>query len=163
MQWYVVRTHVNKEFFAAQNLIKQNIITYFPKYKKIKIHARKRSIIIKALFPRYIFIQINLENQNWSSINYTYGVNNIITMNNKPAKIPETIINRLKNYENNEGLLDINQFYSRSVGEEVNIIEGVFRGNKAIFKGLEKDKRIKVLLKLLGKEVTLSYTPMAIL
>ena len=39
MQWYVVRTHVNKEFFAAQNLIKQNIITYFPKYKKIKIHS----------------------------------------------------------------------------------------------------------------------------
>ena len=62
MQWYVVRTHVNKEFFASQNLIKQNIITYYPKYKKIKIHARKRSIIIKALFPRYIDQSINVQN-----------------------------------------------------------------------------------------------------
>ena len=42
MKWYVVHTHVNKEFLAEYNLNKLGFSTYIPKYKKMITHARKK-------------------------------------------------------------------------------------------------------------------------
>ena len=58
MKWYVVHTHVNKEFLAEYNLNKLGLVLIF-KYKKMITHARK-SVVIKLLFPRYIFVKIDL-------------------------------------------------------------------------------------------------------
>ena len=56
MEWYVVYTKVNKEFASDRNLQRQGIITYLPKYKKVVSHARKKIIVTKPLFPRYLFV-----------------------------------------------------------------------------------------------------------
>ena len=95
MDWCVVYTNVNKETIAEKNLIGQNFITYMPKYKKIISHARKISTVIKPLFPRYLFVNVDLVAQRWPIINSTYGVNVIISMEGKPVIISEDIINKI--------------------------------------------------------------------
>ena len=60
MNWYVVHTNPNKEEIAERHLIRQNYVIYFPRYKKIINHARKISTVVKPLFPRYLFIKIDL-------------------------------------------------------------------------------------------------------
>ena len=162
MEWYAVHTHVNKESLSEINLIRQNFITYLPKYKKIIKHARKISTVVRPLFPRYLFVKLDLVKQRWNLINSTYGVNVLITMEEKPVKILDKIINEIKSYDNSDGIANISPYSSMTLGEEVNIIDGLFSGRKAIFDGLTEDNRIKVLFNLLGKEVTLSMTPIGV-
>jgi len=162
MEWYAVHTHVNKESLSEINLIRQNFITYLPKYKKIIKHARKISTVVRPLFPRYLFVKLDLVKQRWHLINSTYGVNVLITMEEKPVKILDKIINEIKSYDNSDGIANISPYSSMTLGEEVNIIDGLFSGRKAIFDGLTEDNRIKVLFNLLGKEVTLSMTPIGV-
>ena len=58
MDWYVIYTHPCKEFFSEKNLNRLNFFTYVPKFKKKINHARKITIKIKPLFPRYIFVKL---------------------------------------------------------------------------------------------------------
>ena len=158
MDWCVVYTNVNKETIAEKNLIGQNFITYMPKYKKIISHARKISTVIKPLFPRYLFVNVDLVAQRWPIINSTYGVNVIISMEGKPVIISEDIINKIKLCEKPDENINVVPYSIMTKGDEVNILEGVFSGKKGIFNGLTDDNRVKVLFNLLGKEVTLSVS-----
>ena len=158
MDWCVVYTNVNKETIAEKNLIGQNFITYMPKYKKIISHARKISTVIKPLFPRYLFVNVDLVAQRWPIINSTYGVNAIISMEGKPVIISEEIINKIKLCEKPDENINVVPYSIMTKGDEVNILEGVFSGKKGIFNGLTDDNRVKVLFNLLGKEVTLSVS-----
>lgn len=158
MDWCVVYTNVNKETIAEKNLIGQNFITYMPKYKKIISHARKISTVIKPLFPRYLFVNVDLVAQRWPIINSTYGVNAIISMEGKPVIISEDIINKIKLCEKPDENINVVPYSIMTKGDEVNILEGVFSGKKGIFNGLTDDNRVKVLFNLLGKEVTLSVS-----
>ena len=162
MKWYVVHTNANKEVICEKNLIRQNFITYMPKCKKIISHARKISTVIRPLFPRYIFVNIDLVKQRWATINSTRGVNNIISMEEKPVHISKDIINQIRYRENSSGITDIIPYQNIKEGNEVNILEGVFSGNKGIFDGLTDDNRVKVLFNLLGKEVALSLARISI-
>jgi len=158
MDWCVVYTNVNKETIAEKNLIGQNFITYMPKYKKIISHARKISTVIKPLFPRYLFVNVDLVAQRWPIINSTYGVNAIISMEGKPVIISEEIINKIKLCEKPDENINVVPYSIMTKGDEVNILEGVFSGKKGIFNGLTDNNRVKVLFNLLGKEVTLSVS-----
>ena len=158
MDWCVVYTNVYKETIAEKNLIGQNFITYMPKYKKIISHARKISMVIKPLFPRYLFVNVDLVAQRWPIINSTYGVNAIISMEGKPVIISEEIINKIKLCEKPDENINVVPYSFMTKGDEVNILEGVFSGKKGIFNGLTDNNRVKVLFNLLGKEVTLSVS-----
>ena len=162
MEWYAVHTHVNKEFSSEINLMRQNFITYLPKYKKVITHARRKSTVIRPLFPRYLFVKIDLLKQRWTSINSTLGVNTLISMADHPVKIPYKIINKIKSYDNPEGFTEVYPCSDMRIGDEVNILEGVFSGRKAIFDGLTDDNRVSILFSLLGKELTLSMSSVGV-
>ena len=162
MSWCVIYTNVNKENIAEKNLIGQNFITYMPKYKKIISHARKISTVIKPLFPRYFFVNIDLDKQRWPIINSTYGVNYLISMEGKPVNISEDIINAIKSCEKSDENINVVPYSFMAKGDEVNILEGVFSGKKGIFNGLTDNNRVKVLFNLLGKEVTLSVASISL-
>jgi len=156
MDWYVVHTKINKENVAESHLKRQNYIIYFPKCKTIIRNTKKISTVIKPLFPRYFFVRIDLCKQNWTSINYTYGVKNLLTMENSPVKVSESIIEKIKSQENPEGITDISFIDNFNKGDELNIHDGVFSGQKGFFLGWTDDNRVKILFNLLGKEITFS-------
>jgi transcriptional antiterminator RfaH len=61
--WYVVQTQINAEAKAARNLLRQGFAIYLPRYLKRRSHARKIEKVPAPLFPRYLFVQIDLETQ----------------------------------------------------------------------------------------------------
>jgi len=162
MDWYVIYTHSCKEFFSEKNLNRLNFFTYVPKFKKKINHARKITIEIKPLFPRYIFVKLNLDTQRWSVINSTYGVKNLLIMNNEPIKIANDIINKLKSYEDEQGIIIFYPNESLTIGDRIKIESGAFAGKNGFYEGLAKDNKIKVLLNLLGKDITLAMTQFSV-
>src|SRR5437660_12406028 len=95
-RWYVVQTQVNGEVKAAQNLQRQGYEIYLPRYLKRRRHARKVDFTAKPLFPRYMFVAIDIATQRWRSIQSTCGVVRLVRNGDDPATVPEGVIQALK-------------------------------------------------------------------
>ena len=65
--WLVARSKPNQEKIALKNLERQNFEFFQPTFKTTLRKYNKFKEIIKPLFPGYIFVAINLE-ENISNI-----------------------------------------------------------------------------------------------
>jgi len=154
--WYVIHALSNQEFRAKLNLQRQNYFVYLPQYIGTRKHARKVEKILKPLFPRYLFIQLNLLHDNIASINSTFGVNKIVAFGNEPSIISNEVIKNLMDQEDNQGNLDSIVNSRFKIGENIKIKEGVLKGNNAIFMGINENQRVSVLLSMMGRELNIS-------
>ena len=141
--WYLIKTKSRQEEIAMLNLENQNFHVYCP-YALI----RNKNL---ALFPGYIFIQLDKNNQNWSPINSTKGVLHFVRFGLNYAKIPDNIIEFIKANQKNteEKFKNINKFKR---GDKVQITDGVFKNCIAIFESFRPDERVVLLLNLLGQQ-----------
>jgi len=59
-RWYVVQTHSQAEAKACGHLQRQGFEIYLPKYLKRRRHARRTETVIAPLFPRYLFVAVDM-------------------------------------------------------------------------------------------------------
>ena len=88
--WVLIYTKVKQEKRAKENLENQGFKTFLPMIASAKDLAKYENLEI--VFPRYFFAQINLELDNWTAINSSYGVSHIIMFGEKFTSIPPRII-----------------------------------------------------------------------
>lgn len=149
--WCVVYTQPQKEDVALQNLAQQGFEVYYPRFKKVRSHARKVDVVLQPLFPRYIFIRIDTDIHAWRSVNGTRGVAYILSQDNVPKSIPNAVIEALKNNENEEGLVPVESLGLFSKGDLVEITQGAFKGQKAYFENFSGKNRAMLLMEFLGR------------
>lgn len=155
--WYLVVTKPQSEFKAQENLLRQGYETYLP---LVQTSYRRNGRNVKrteAFFPRYLFISLNKETDNWSPIRSTIGVAGLIRFGGLPAVVPENLVINLKNNEDEFGLQSIEKKELKQ-GDKVEIIDGPFQGHNAIYQKMKSAERVSVLLDIVGKntQVTLS-------
>src|ERR1700753_504542 len=92
IRWYVVQTQANGEAKAAEHLRRQGYEIYLPRYLKRRRHARKVDFVAKPLFPRYMFVAVDVATQSWRSIQSTAGVSRLVTNGDGPASVPEDVL-----------------------------------------------------------------------
>lgn len=148
--WYLVVTKPQSEFKAQENLLRQGYQTYLP---LVQVDRRRNGKNVKrteAFFPRYLFIHLDKENDNWSPIRSTIGVAGLIRFGGMPAIVPDNIIANLKKNENEFGLQSTEKTELKP-GDIVAIIDGPFEGYKAVFQKMKSTERVYVLLDIVGK------------
>src|SRR5258705_8750848 len=101
--WYVVQTQINAEMKAAHNLLRQGFEIYLPRYLRRRSHARKIEKVAAPLFPRYLFVRIDMATQRWRSIQSTFGVSRLVCNGPDPAPIAQQILSSLKAREDESG------------------------------------------------------------
>lgn len=151
-QWFVAYTHPHKEDLAQHHLHLQNFETYCPRYKRIRHHARKIDTIFAPLFPRYLFVSIDLAKDRWRSINGTRGIHYLLMRQDKPVVISTLMIDSLRMKEDDEGAVPVTSLMLFAQGQQVNITQGFFEGHTATFEKMNDNHRVKLLLKFLGQE-----------
>lgn len=161
-QWFVVHTQPLKETVAQQHLAEQGFEAYLPRYKKTRRHARKVDEVLAPLFPRYLFIGIDLEVDQWRSVLGTRGVSYLLMTNGQPAVVPSRIIEALKNQETNEGLVPLNSMALFTKGDKIRVLEGAFKEYVAVFEKMDDKQRVQLLLNCLGREVNISLPSYAV-
>lgn len=154
--WYVVQTQVNAEAKAARNLVRQGFEIYLPRYLKRRSHARKIEKVAAPLFPRYLFVQIDMATQRWRSIQSTFGVSHLVTNGSDPAPVAREVLRMLRAKEDKAGFVLMDSRPSFAVGEKVKILAGAFTDVVGLFDGLGDRERVAVLLDLLGQKVRVS-------
>lgn len=151
--WYLVYTKARSESLADENLTRQEYQTYLPLFKKTRIRNTQARTIIEPLFPRYLFIELCTETDNWSPIRSTIGVSNIVNFGFAPAKVPNSLIHILKLNENIEGLHEFTENKLKK-GQVIEIVSGPMMGYSGIFDSYSTKNRVNILLDLLGKETS---------
>jgi len=154
-RWYAVNTQPRAEHKACFHLQRQGFDTYLPRYLKRRKHARRVDTVAAPFFPRYLFVAIDMAAQRWRSINSTIGVSHIVCSGETPALVPDQIIGRLKQSEDERGFIEMAKpRFSR--GDKVTVLDGAFADCIGIFEAETDERRVAVLLELLGRKVRVS-------
>lgn len=152
-RWYVVQTQANAEMKAVAHLQRQGFATYLPRYLKRRRHARRIDTVAAALFPRYLFVEIDMGVQRWRSIAATIGVSRLVCNGDWPAPVPENVIASLRSREDAAGFVKLDQRAKFKTGDKVRVMEGAFLDCLGIFDGMPDHERVTILLDLLGRKV----------
>ena len=150
--WYIVRTHARAEAKAALNLERQGFPIYLPRYLKRRRHARRVEIVAAPLFPRYLFVAIDIASQRWRSIQSTFGVAQLVCNGDDPSAVSAAIVDELRQREDAKGFVQLTR-RGFAKGEKVRVVEGVFSACLGLFEGMTDNERVTVLLDLLGRKV----------
>ena len=154
-RWYVAQVLSQKEGYAAEHLARQGFQTFFPRFYKLRSHARKKETMLAPLFPGYIFVKFDIKMDRWLAVNSTRGVLRLVGPRiSEPHPIPSRVIELLK-ARCRAGVLtklpdDMN------IGDRIQINAGPLAGQVATIESLNDQSRISVLLSLLGTEHSLS-------
>ena len=145
--YYLIHTKPNQEQIATNNLIAQSFTVFYP------------TAIINgktvALFPRYIFIELDENTQNWMPIRSTKGVANFVRFGLRFAKVSNQIIDLIKSQQHQtiDKIIDLSSHHQ---GDAIEIQTGAFKGQQDIFKNYNSNDRVTILLKLIGQQQTIT-------
>lgn len=152
-RWYVVQSQPNAENKAVAHLNRQGFETYLPRYLKRRRHARRVEVVPAPLFPRYLFVGIDLETQRWRSIFSTVGVSRLVCNGDTPTAVAVDIISALKQREDERGFIKLDQRPHFRTGDKVRVLDGPLDACLALFESISDNERVTILLDLLGRKV----------
>ncbi len=152
-RWYVVYAKAQAEGWALAQLLRQGFRAYLPRHRKLRCHARRRELVKAPLFPRYLFVAVDLDAERWRSINGTRGVVHLVCEGGRPVPVPEGVVERLKAREDAEGCVSLASLALFDHGARLRVLDGVFAGHVGVYDRLSEAERVVLLLELLGRTV----------
>ena len=129
----------------------QGFRTHFPTIQKTIRHARQLRTVRAPLFPRYIFLILDLGRDRWLSVRSTVGVSSLFTCEGRPVPVPEGIVETLIQ---NTDEANLTLFSSGlTTGQSVRILSGPFVNFVGTLERLDDAGRVRVLLEMMGTAV----------
>jgi len=146
-RWFLVCTLPRCEALADSHLNRQGFRCFLPRYLKTVRHARKLRTFQAPLFPRYLFVVLNLERDRWRSVNGTSGVASLFMAHDRPVPAPEGIVETLMEAANPSG----NRFADGlAPGQKIRLVAGPFAQAVGLLDRLDDAGRVEVLLEMMG-------------
>ena len=157
--WLLLQVKPRQELRALENLERQKGECYCPQIKLEKLSRGNRIQVEEALFPGYLFINAQPEQTGltYTSIRSSRGVSKIVGFGIEPIKIPESLIQQIKQREI-EGLTYTKADNLPQAGDKIDIIEGPFKGLQAIYSHTHGQQRSVVLINLLHQQAPITLT-----
>jgi transcription elongation factor/antiterminator RfaH len=147
-RWFLVGTLSHREETAETHLRRQGFRPFLPRHWKTVRHARSLRTVTAPVFPRYLFVALNLERDRWRSVNGTTGVASLFMAHNRPVPVPEGIVETLIESTDKMGRLDLADAFKH--GQKVRLVAGPFAQALGVFDRLDDAGRVEVLLEIMG-------------
>jgi len=143
-----MRSKPNKEQFLFEQLIAREVETYLPLICSHAVNPRARKM--RPYFPGYLFVQLNLADENHVNLQWIPGGLGLISFGEEIPIVPSNLISavrkRLEEIDQAGGVF----FADLKSGDTLQIQEGPFQGYEALFDTrIKGTDRVRVLLKLL--------------
>ena len=148
--WYLVYCKPRQETVARENLERQGYETYLPFMREVRRRQGKRVAAVAPMFPRYLFVHLSNQTDNWAPIRSTLGVVSLIRFGQAAARVPDDLVAALKSREDAQGILSL-PVEEYKPGRRVRITQGSFAGYEGIFQVSSGRDRVTVLLDILGR------------
>ena len=160
-RWYVVHTQPCAESQAISRLELQGYRVICPRYRRVVRHARKARSVLAPLFPNYLFVRLDISRDQWRSVNGTRGVVRLLMQGGMPQPVPNGIVEGLQARMREGGTIDWRS--ALQVGGTVRIVDGPFAELVGTLEHLDAAGRVRVLLALLGRSVSVALRSEALL
>ena len=158
-KWYVlnIRTgyenSIQKEIWQrveATGMEKKILELLVPVQKKIVVKKGKQNVKEEKIFPGYVLIKVELDEETWDLVRNTDGVRGFVKTDRYPRPLPESEVKAIMKFQEVE---QPSYQASFSVGEAVKIIDGAFADFIGSVETIDNTKgKIKVLISFLGRE-----------
>lgn len=169
LQWYVLKVQSNRERTIRDSLKRRiklegledqfgDII--IPTEKVVETKGGKKKIIEHKLFPGYIMIQMNLNDETWYLVRDTSGVGDFTGAAGKPIPMQEHEIKRMLGEETKQEAEPAKIKIEFSPGDMVKIKEGTFESFEGSIEEIDDASgKISVLIEIFGRStpVELEY------
>lgn len=149
--WYCVKSKPRQEHTAKRSLLREvGAEVFCPMLKFERARSSGKVKVTEAMFPGYLFARFCYREKH-RHVMASLGVAHILKFGGIVAVVPETVIKELRASVASDETVEIPTNFR--VGEEVQLLQGPFRGVRAIVtQVMPAQARIKVLLELLGME-----------
>ncbi len=152
VRWFAVHTLPHKESGAESHLKNQSFTTFLPRIRKTVRHARRFHTKLAPLFPRYLFVALDLERDQWRSVNGTYGVARLVMQHDRPLPVPRGVVESLIAVADDDGCVHLDRGGNLRPGQKVLIEGGPLADHFAIIEHLDEKGRVALLLELMGRK-----------
>jgi transcription elongation factor/antiterminator RfaH len=150
-RWFLVHTLPKSERKAELHLGAQGFRTHLPQIQKTIRHARQLRTVRSPLFPRYIFLILDLGRDRWLSVRSTVGVSSLFTCEDRPVPVPEGVVEALIQRTDEANLTLFHT--GLTTGQSVRILSGPFADFVGTVERLDDAGRVRVLLDMMGTAV----------
>lgn len=158
-KWYVIHTYSGYEHRVQTNLehrvksmdaedkVFQVVI---PTENEIEIKDGQKRTVAKKVFPGYILVQMNLNDESWNVVRNTPGVTGFVGSGAKPVPLIDEEVDAIFNQMRAETPRVRVGFHQ---GESVRVIDGPFIDFIGVVDGINAEKgKITVLVSFFGRE-----------
>lgn len=158
-KWYVLHSQTGHENRVKNNL-EQRIQSLGVEDKIFEIIVPTREVVVikkgkktkqkEKVFPGYIFVRMDLNDQSWLVVRTTEGVTGFIGAGTKPTPISDKEVSAIMRFVEQEQPKFKAKF---SIGEAVKITEGPFADFLGSVEEIDEEKgKIRVLVSIFDRE-----------
>ncbi len=167
--WYVLKVSSNRERTIRESLLKRikrdgqeeffgDII--IPTEKVVETKGGKKKVTEHKLYPGYIMINMELNDESWYLVRDTNGVGDFTGAAGKPIPMAEDEINRMLGLEDTKDDEPSKVKIDFTPGESVKIKDGTFESFEGSIEGIDEEHgKVTVLIEIFGRStpVELEY------
>jgi transcription termination/antitermination protein NusG len=158
-KWYIVNTYSGHENRVATQLdarIKANSMEKLisevsvPTQDKIVVTKGKKKTVKEKIFPGYVLVKMDLNNDTWPIVRNTEGVVGFVGTGNKPTPLTKKELKSIMAFTE---VTQPTYQTSFTVGDAVKVVDGPFKDFVGSINEINQDKgQVKVLLSVFGRE-----------
>lgn len=158
LAWFLVHTKAHAERLTQEALERRGFVVYLPMGQRFVTHARKREVVARPLFPRYLFVGLDPDVLPFSTVRGTYGVQWLVSgSEGRPVRVPAKIVADIQAAEI-AGLWDETKPKPKSgpglaPGDEVKHVGGALAEFAAEILSVKSGRRVEILLKRFGSSM----------
>lgn len=158
-RWYVIHTYSGYENKVKKNLeqrikamgMQDRIFqVVVPVEEQVELKGGERHTVERRIFPGYVLVQMELDDDSWSVVRNTPDVSGFVGMGNKPTPLSQAEVDRiLQRMETKSPTFKINF----REGDSVQINDGPFKDFHGTVDYIDREKgKIRVLVNFFGRE-----------
>jgi transcriptional antiterminator NusG len=122
----------------------------------MELKSGKMQAVQKKVFPGYILVRMELDDDSWYVVRNTPGVTGFVGSGAKPTPLDSFEVSRILQPKIEDRPKPKLEY---EVGEVVSVVGGAFSGYSGPVNGIDVDKqRVTVLLDLFGRETPVELT-----
>ncbi|TDE33707.1 transcription termination/antitermination protein NusG [Antarcticimicrobium sediminis] len=156
--WYLLLCKPNQNHIAFRNLRRQGVDLFMPRHMAERRWRGRVITEARPVFAGYIFFSTDPARPNWHKIGSTPGVAQLVGFGSGgPAEVPAEIVTGLMQRCDAEGFLQQEQ--DLNPGDQIRITKGPLRDFVTTVDMIDPERRIHVLLDLLGRKTKVVLEP----
>jgi transcription termination/antitermination protein NusG len=164
-QWFVVHTYAGYENkvksnlesrIASMNMEERIFEVVIPVEDVIEFKNGKKQVVSKKVFPGYLLVRMDLDDDSWYVVRNTPGVTGFVGLGARPTPLSrkevESIL-QVKTAGETEAAKKTRPRLEYEVGESVRVREGPFADFTGTIAEINEDQlKLKVLVNIFGRE-----------